>query len=62
MTLLIILYDNHAVFPHPLTSLYIGKCYLYINKKEEAKKWLEDAANFKSSQSMPEGTAHAYVS
>ena len=51
----------HAVFPHPLTSLAIGKCYLYINKKDEAKKWLEEAANFKSSQAVPEGTAHAYV-
>lgn len=53
---------DHAVLSHPLTSLYIGKCYLYLNKKDEAKKWLEEAANFKSSQALSEGAAHAYVS
>ena len=52
----------HTVCPHPLTSLNIGKCYLYINKKDEAKKWLEEAANFKSSQTQSEGVAHAHVS
>lgn len=61
MTLLI-LNGIHAVLPHPLTSLYIGKCYLHINKRDDTKKWLEDATNFKSSQALPEGTAHAYVS
>ena len=52
----------HTVCPHPLTSLNIGKCYLYINKKDEAKKWLEEAANFRSSQIQSEGAAHAHVS
>ena len=32
--------------------LYIGKCYLNLGKKEEAKEWLRKAADYKSDVMM----------
>ena len=51
----------YTVHSQPLTDLYIAKCYLYVNNKDEAKKWLESSVSLVSSIAEL-GEAHAWVS
>lgn len=59
-----IMHSHHGLYTvhsQPLTDLYIAKCYLYVNNKDEAKKWLESSVSLVSSIAEL-GEAHAWVS
>ena len=59
--ILVYYYATYQSFhAQPITSLYIGKYYLYVKQIDEAKKWLE--ATTKSKCLQTEGAVHTYVS